>query len=133
MPIRPENRGRYLGNWKTIRQMILARAADCCEFCGLPNRAWKNKITGATTHDIGLVEAWRLDGYRAARIVLTVAHLDHVPEHNDPANLRALCQRCHNRHDQRHRIANAAEARRKRRADHPIGQGDLFGGTAPCA
>lgn len=133
MPIRPENRGRYPGNWKNIRQIILARAGDRCEFCDLPNRTWKNKITGATTQDIGLVEAWRLDGHRAVRIVLTIAHLDHMPEHNDPANLRALCQRCHNRHDQSHRIANAAKTVRERRAARHIGQSDLFGEAAPCA
>jgi hypothetical protein len=29
------------------------------------------------------------------RVVLTIAHLDHVPENNDEGNLLALCQRCH--------------------------------------
>ncbi|MDU6555123.1 MAG: hypothetical protein E6507_09740 [Prevotella bivia] len=38
-----------------------------------------------------------------ARIVLTIAHLDHTPEHCSPENLRALCQRCHNRYDAEHR------------------------------
>ena len=38
-----------------------------------------------------------------ARIVLTIAHLDHTPEHCNPDNLRALCQRCHNRYDAEHR------------------------------
>ena len=28
-----------------------------------------------------------------ARVVLTVAHLDHTPEHVDEANLVAMCQR----------------------------------------
>lgn len=38
-----------------------------------------------------------------AYVVLTIAHLDHIPEHCDPDNLRALCQRCHNRYDAEHR------------------------------
>lgn len=41
-------------------------------------------------------------------IVLTIAHVhDESPENCDPANLAALCQRCHNKHD--------APARAKRR------------------
>ena len=36
-------------------------------------------------------------------IVLTVAHLNHLPEDNRPENLAALCQQCHNRHDAAHR------------------------------
>ncbi len=47
-----------------------------------------------------------IDGYKPIRIVLTIAHLDHDPRNNDPENLRALCQRCHNRHDAAHRAAN---------------------------
>lgn len=32
-------------------------------------------------------------------IVLTIAHLDHMPENCEPENLRAWCQRCHNTYD----------------------------------
>ena len=39
-------------------------------------------------------------------IVLTIAHLDHDPRNNDAANLKALCQRCHNRHDAKDRAKN---------------------------
>lgn len=49
---------------------------------------------------------------KMVRIVLTIAHLDHTPENCDPSNLRALCQRCHNRYDAKHR----AETRRKTHA-----------------
>jgi len=31
--------------------------------------------------------------------VLTVAHLDHTPENCEPQNLKAMCQRCHNKYD----------------------------------
>ena len=88
MPIKPENRGRYPTNWKEIRAAILERAGNKCEFCGIENYAVR-------------------DG---SRVVLTIAHLDHTPEHNKPDNLRALCQRCHNRYDAKHR----AETRRRK-------------------
>jgi 5-methylcytosine-specific restriction endonuclease McrA len=53
--------------------------------------------------------------------VLTVAHLDHAPEHNDPANLRALCQRCHLAHDREQHRTTAYHTRRTGKA-----LGDLF-------
>jgi hypothetical protein len=44
------------------------------------------------------------------KVVLTIAHLNHTPEDCRPENLRALCQRCHNQYDAKHR----AETRKKR-------------------
>lgn len=121
MPIKTENRHRYPPNWRAIRAAILERAGDRCEQCGVPNHAWRNNATGQWTHDAGLAEAWGLDGDKIARIVLTVAHLDHAPEHNDPANLAALCQRCHLAYDADH---HAQTAYRTRRAGNAAG--DLF-------
>lgn len=87
MPIKPENKSRYPKEWKRIRTEILKRACNCCEFCGVENHTYRyNDHTG-----------------RMVRIVLTIAHLDHIPEHCSPDNLRALCQRCHNRYDAVHR------------------------------
>lgn len=98
MPILPENRGRYPSNWGEISWRIrYQRAGGRCERCGAKN-AKPHPITGSM-------------------VVLTVAHLDHVPENCDDDNLMAMCQRCHNRYDARHR----AETRRSRRAI-----GDLF-------
>lgn len=82
MPIRPENRNRYPKNWKKIREDILKRANNCCEFCGVENYS-------------------KLD--IDSRVILTIAHLDHTPENCDYGNLRALCQKCHNRYDAKHR------------------------------
>lgn len=48
---------------------------------------------------------------KTVEIVLTIAHLDHQPENCDPDNLRAWCQRCHNRYDAPHRRRNAAARR----------------------
>jgi len=44
------------------------------------------------------------------KVVLTVAHLNHDPTDNDPANLRALCQRCHLVHDKAHHAATRRSA-----------------------
>lgn len=87
MPIRPENKALYPKNWKEIRAKILARANNRCEFCGVENHTYRyNPKTG-----------------KEAKIVLTIAHLNHHPEDCDPDNLRALCQRCHNQYDAKHR------------------------------
>ena len=39
------------------------------------------------------------------KIVLTCAHLDHVPENCANTNLKALCQKCHLRYDREHHAA----------------------------
>ena len=122
MPIRPENKPLYPPNWREISIGIrYSRAGGRCEQCGIPNGVWRNHRTDRWTHDAGLAEAWILDGDQIARIVLTVAHLDHDPCYNDPTNLRALCQRCHNRHDAPHRRQTAHHTRRAGKA-----LGDLF-------
>lgn len=93
MPIKPENKHRYPKNWKQIRADILARANNRCEFCGIENYAYRlNPKTG-----------------KNVKIILTIAHLSHEPEDCSPENLRALCQRCHNQYDAKHR----AETRKK--------------------
>lgn len=50
-------------------------------------------------------------GGRPARVVLTVAHLDHNPANNDLSNLRALCQACHLHHDVGQHAASRARSR----------------------
>ncbi|WP_412027892.1 HNH endonuclease [Deinococcus yunweiensis] len=97
MPISAENRKRYPSEWKDIAQRIRDRAGNCCE--GSPAYPDCRAQNG---------EAHPVTG---SRVILTVAHLDHMPEHNDPSNLRALCQRCHNTYDSAHRAANRARGR----------------------
>lgn len=87
MPIKPENKSRYPKDWEQIRNRILLRAGNKCEFCGVENHSMRlNPKTG-----------------KVVKIILTIAHLDHIPEHCDPDNLRALCQKCHNTYDAQHR------------------------------
>ncbi|MFE2407040.1 hypothetical protein ACFXDE_01715 [Kitasatospora sp. NPDC059408] len=105
MPIRPENRDRYPADWDAISLDIRTnRAAGRCECLG---------ECGRGTH-IGRCP--NLNGSQAygtgSKVVLTVAHLNHTPEDCDPANLRAMCQACHNSYDAPHR----RETRRRTRA-----------------
>ena len=87
MPIRPENKDRYPKEWKQIRAHILERAGNRCEFCGVENHTYRfNERTG-----------------KMAYIVLTIAHMNEVIEDCSDENLKALCQRCHNQYDAKHR------------------------------
>jgi 5-methylcytosine-specific restriction endonuclease McrA len=94
MPIRPENKSRYPKDWK-LRSCFIRfyRARNRCEWCD----CW-NGLTHPQT---------------GSKVVLTTAHThDHRPEAAQLLNLAALCQRCHNRHDMKHRARQ-----RKRRKD----------------
>ena len=101
MPIKAENKSRYPRHWKAIRTAILARAGHCCEWCRAANHQ-PHPITGS-------------------RVVLTIAHLDPTPEHCNPANLQAGCQRCHLAYDAEHHAQTAYRSRRTGKA-----AGDLF-------
>ena len=93
MPIRPENKDRYPKNWNAIRQKILQRANNRCEWCGAKNYE-PHPETGA-------------------KVILTIMHLDHVPENCSPDNLRAACQKCHNAYDAEHRQHTRRQTRER--------------------
>lgn len=126
MPIRPENRKRYPKHWKAIVAQVRERSGDRCEGspafpdCRVPNGAVGYRVDGRwvelgeSAEAAGLaVDAAIADGFKVTRIVLTTAHLDHVPEHCDLANLRHLCQRCHLAYDADHHAETRAATRRK--------------------
>lgn len=121
MPIKTENKHRYPDNWREIRAAILERAEDCCEQCGVPNGAWRLPGFEQWTCDPAIADEWSDEGRKATRIVLTIAHLDHTPENNDPGNLRALCQRCHLAYDAEHHRQTAYQTRRNGKS-----KGDLY-------
>ncbi len=137
MPIKPENKARYPADWKQVRGNILARAGNCCEQCKAPNHVRIARGSGDDagtymTDDANVYDAetgehlgqCRMSDYDVGRmtdIVLTIAHLDHTPENNDPANLKALCQRCHLAYDAEHHKANAQATRRAK-----LNNGELF-------
>ncbi len=99
MPIKPENKKRYPKNWKQIRQQILERAGNKCEFCGIPNHTIKENGT---------------------KVVLTIAHLDHTPENCNENNPRALCQKCHLTYDAKHHAQTARQTREKKQGQYKL-------------
>jgi len=106
-PIRKSEQARYPANWQQISVRIKQRARYRCE--GVPGQPPCGAVHGERHPITGAV------------VVLTVAHLDHTPENCADSNLRALCQRCHNRYDQPHRQRNARQTRRAARRN-----GELF-------
>lgn len=109
MPIRPENRGRYPADWPDIaRRIKFDRAQGRCECSGECGRP--------ADHVSGDGRCPNRHGEPAygtgKRVVLTTAHLDHVPEHCNDDNLRALCPGCHLHYDREHHAETAAATRR---------------------
>lgn len=109
-PIRPENVDRYPADWPEIRAAILERAelwvpgsmafVPRCECMG---------ECGRGTHEGRCPNLHEGFAYgTGSKVVLTIAHLDHTPEHNDPSNLRAMCQGCHLHYDRAHHAETRA-------------------------
>lgn len=111
MPIRAENRARYPNDWGAISLRIRRdRAQWQCEqvdYQGVRCTAVHGEPHPTT----------------GSKVVLTVAHLDHMPENCDDGNLMAMCQRCHNTYDAPMRLAGIRE-----RARAQMAVGDLLGG-----
>lgn len=138
MPIRESERARYPKDWPAISLRIRERAGQRCEWpgCGAPNGVEIKRLEANperwVTADafvsllldadrMGKAEALALAWRAPVRVVLTVAHLDHMPEHCADDNLRALCQLHHLRLDARHHARNARDTRDRKR-----GQTRLF-------
>jgi len=114
MPIRPENRARYPKDWKAISARIRGdRAGGRCECTGECGSECCQGRCGAWNGEMHPVTF--------SKVVLTVAHLDHVPENCADDNLKAMCQRCHNRYDAPMRRRGIAE-----RAKAKAAVGDMF-------
>lgn len=112
MPIRPENRWYYPIDWPQLSNAIrFGRARSRCERCKRPHMRKVLHLGDGRWWDAD-AHRWRTDGgkiiavrgtglldVQSTYVVLACAHLDHDPGNNDPANLAALCQRCHMLHD----------------------------------
>ena len=118
MPIRPELRKFYGRDWQRVtRPRILKRAGNRCEQCRKPNgktvivlrrgdwlwwrtprsKRWRNR-----NGEISLAPLAPPLGEYRVRVVLTIAHLNHVSRDDRDDNLKALCQWCHLHYDQLH-------------------------------
>lgn len=110
-PIKPENKARYPKSWRGISNRIKERAGWQCECvgeCGLHEGERCDR-----THN-QILRSDKLDEWGVPKwfyVVLTVAHLDHTPENCEDDNLKAMCQRCHNRYDRPHRTATIRRAK----------------------
>ena len=106
MPIRAENRARYPSDWGAISRYIrFDRAGGQCECDGRCGRG---------THEGRCPNRHDEPAYgTGSRVILTTAHLDHVPEHCHHDNLMAMCQGCHLHYDQEHHAETRARTRRE--------------------
>ncbi len=89
----PFNRRLYPPDWEQISRRVKDAAGWCCQ--------------GSPAYPDCQAEHGKPHPVTGSVVVLTVAHLDHNPQNNHPANLRAWCQRCHNTYDHPHRRQNA--------------------------
>jgi hypothetical protein len=112
----PMNRKYYPTNWNAIATEIKEAANWQCVDCGRPCRRPgesvddfsdrlekdypEGKFNGELFDEVDDPDSggWEFIP-RPQKFTLTVAHLDHVPENCDRANLRALCAPCHCRYD----------------------------------
>lgn len=104
MPIRPENRHRYPPDWPQISHRIrFERAAGRCECEG---------ECGRGTHTGRCPNRHGQPAYSTrSKVVLTVAHLNHIPEDCADTNLRAMCPGCHLHYDLEHHMRTAQQTR----------------------
>lgn len=128
-------KGLYPADWPEISRRVKEAAGWRCQHCGARHGAWvtRDRRGRPIEHDPAKMAAlghgkppFRLrlsrGGYvRVVGVVLACAHLDGAVLNMDPANLAALCQRCHLAHDLRQHTRNAAATRRR-----GMGTLDLF-------
>lgn len=124
----PCDYSKYPKDWKAIRAEVLERAGSRCEQCGVNNYGiYFDGIDGRREHDGShfIDQLVTECNYKCVKIVLTISHTDHDVTNNgeqgNRPNLKALCQRCHNRHDKKYRQANAAKTRNRK-----MGTADMF-------
>lgn len=107
-PIRPENRARYGADWPEKALQLKAEAGWRCECDGRCGRPAEHVAADGRCRNRHGQPAWGT----GSTVVLTVAHLDHVPEHNERHNLMVACQGCHLHYDRAHHAETAAATRR---------------------
>ena len=112
MPILPENKKRYPRDWKAISRAIKDRAGWRCECRGECGRGPEH-----AGEDLRCPNAHNTPALNFGfNVVITTAHLDHVPENCGDDNLRAMCQCCHLAYDREHHQKTAARRRAERAA-----------------
>lgn len=127
MPIKPENKNLYPGDWGEIRERIKERAGNRCEKCGVNNHAIGYRDKTGIFHEIehshqGDQDATdaRSEGFKVIQIVCTTAHLNHSPADCRDENLAFWCQKCHNTYDAPHRAETMRAKRNAKRVKNNL-------------
>ena len=104
----PINQKHYHPDWKDkIRPRILKRDQYRCAICRVPNKIEILRLNDGSwlkADDLIRREA-AINGQKIIRIILTVAHLNHIVTDNRDENLKSLCQLHHIHHDRKHKVA----------------------------
>jgi hypothetical protein len=114
VPIRASQKKRYPSDWTQISERIrFGRAEGRCECLG---------ECGRGTHDGRCTNLHGEPAYgTGSKVILTTAHLNHIPEDCADENLKAMCQGCHLHYDREHH----AETRASTRAAQVAASGQL--------
>lgn len=86
---------RYPKNWNKIALNIKEKANWKCQECGRKCRKVGESMEDFVKRISPLPNLSIEICLYPKRFVLTVAHLDHMPENCDENNLKALCSSCH--------------------------------------
>jgi hypothetical protein len=123
----PCDYSKYPPNWKSeIVPRILKRAGNKCEVCGLENKSTvyslKIYMRCPETGRYGYRSIWtpnkqdadrhkHLGELKQAKVILTIAHLDHDEENHQVKDerLSALCQYCHLNYDAKEKYRRACK------------------------
>lgn len=99
----PCNYQDYPKNWKAIRAEIMKRAGNRCECAGECGVLHAEQFGPAFNTERCAEEHGAGAMFFNGLVVLTIAHLNHRTKDSRRKNLKAMCQRCHNRYDRPHR------------------------------
>jgi hypothetical protein len=118
----PIDYNTYPPDWSKIRQRILQRAGNRCEWpgCGAPN-GWCAFWSPAGTRHVVPLRRHPGPGTQVSLIVLTVAHKDHDVNNNADNNLAAWCQYHHLAWNRDLHRQHARETRRRQRQENGLG------------
>lgn len=101
----PMNRERYPLDWNDISLRIRRDRAhgrcECTGECGRHVSTRCDEMNGTPGH------------HQNGTVVLTVAHLNHLPTDCREDNLKAMCQRCHLRYDAALHATNRKKTRER--------------------
>lgn len=121
MPIKPENKARYPKNWKSeIVPRIRARSGDRCECegeCGVTHSIQPPEATTLRCHAVN----GKPHPITGSKVVLTVGHLNRVPEEDSDDVLRHWCQDCHLRYDREDNQRKSRVTRFRKKGQEDLG------------